>query len=69
MSVNKRAIRLDYVAKTNTNKIMLQEEEILDYKWINEEEINELKTIPSFKEIAHEAFKVIKLTYESERRT
>jgi 8-oxo-dGTP pyrophosphatase MutT (NUDIX family) len=67
VSVNKSAIRLDYVAKTNTNKITLQEQELLDYKWINEEEINELNTTPLFKEIAHEAFKVIKLTYKSKR--
>ena len=67
VSVNKRAIRLDYVAETNTNKISLQEKEILDYKWINEEEINELNTKPLFKELAHEAFKVIKSAKKTER--
>ena len=61
VSVNKRAIRLDYVAKTNTNKITLQEQELLDYKWITEEEINELNTSPLFKELAHEAFKIIRV--------
>ncbi len=60
VSDNKRAIRLDYVAKANTDKITLQEDEILDYKWINEKEINDLNTFPLFKELAHEAFKVIK---------
>ncbi|MFP4568244.1 MAG: NUDIX domain-containing protein [Candidatus Woesearchaeota archaeon] len=60
VSKNKRAIRLDYLAKTKTHKIILQKEELLDYKWIDKKEINQLDTTQLFKELAHEAFRIIK---------
>lgn len=60
VSVDRRAMRLDYVAKAKTNQVVLQEEELLDFKWIAEEEIIELNTTPLFKELAFEAFKVLR---------
>jgi 8-oxo-dGTP pyrophosphatase MutT (NUDIX family) len=52
---------VDYVCEVEGNpKIVLQKEELLDYKWITEKEIDEIDTFPLIKILAKKAFNIYK---------
>ncbi|MCC7574047.1 NUDIX hydrolase [Candidatus Woesearchaeota archaeon] len=54
---NEEIQRIEYIAEpTNPKEIKIQEEEILNYKWITKKELQEIKTIPRIKELAIKSF-------------
>jgi 8-oxo-dGTP pyrophosphatase MutT (NUDIX family) len=54
-----KTILLDYICEVEGSpKITLQKKELLDYKWIGEEEIDAIDTYPLLKTLAKKAFKV-----------
>lgn len=59
---NGKFLRLDYLGTVkNPDDIKIQEEEILDYAWLSEEEVEKFDfELPLFKELVLEAFKEYK---------
>lgn len=52
----KRYVALDYVCKATTSDVTLQESELLDYRWVEEKDIQNLKTYLYLKKLALKAF-------------
>ncbi len=59
---NKKQISIDYVCEVKGNsKVTLQKEELENYKWIKESEIDSIDTFPLLKQLAKEAFRIYRL--------
>lgn len=48
----------DYVCVAESDDVILQKEELLDYRWIGKDEIDSLDAFPLWKELALRAFEV-----------
>jgi len=51
-----KEIIFDYICMADSDKIKLQKEELVEYKWISQKEINSLDSFPLWKKLAIKAF-------------